>query len=490
MKLIQSIKRALTLTPALVVSLILASSVVAYAINITVPAAPGSGYFLNSTSTGAYIYEASSTSDWGGTWQGYTPTQLSGTPGGSNTDVQYNNNGSFNGDNNFQYSSSTKQLSLNTTSSNEIIGAMSSFEGATTSTSFSYTGATTTWTVPSGVTSVKITVSGAKGGNSASSAVLGGAGATATTTLTVTPGSTYYIWVGGEGISLPNSTLPGGAGGWPSGGTGGTASASDEGGGGGGGYSLISTSATFSSSSVVLMAGGGGGASGSGGGTGGNGGQNGSAGSNAGGGGGGTQTSGGTAGSGGSATAGSQPAGGNGGSNAGDGGGGGGAGWYGGGGGGSQVGTAGGGGGGSSYATSTNTLNTSFATGANNATGTIEIQWLVPRTLSNFTLAVGGHITTGKINGFLPPTLSSCGTSPSLSSNSNDTAGTITTGTGTVNSCTMTFGQTWDLSPVCTSNTSTSTAWDYISTSTTSSVTFGLSSSMPGGQIYYECLGN
>ena len=47
----------------------------AYCINITVPSAPGAGYYLVSTSTGAYVYTiptfiATTTGNWLGTWQG------------------------------------------------------------------------------------------------------------------------------------------------------------------------------------------------------------------------------------------------------------------------------------------------------------------------------------------------------------------------------------------------------------------------------------
>ena len=56
---------------------------IVFAVNITVPSAPGSGYFLYSTSTGAYMYVSSSTADWGGTWLGhsisYFQTNLNGS---------------------------------------------------------------------------------------------------------------------------------------------------------------------------------------------------------------------------------------------------------------------------------------------------------------------------------------------------------------------------------------------------------------------------
>lgn len=55
---------------------------------------------------------------------------------------------------------------------------------------------------------------------------------------------------------------------------------------------------------------------------------------------------------------------------------------------------------------------------------------------SIFTIGPGGHIITGGGT----PTVSSCGTSPSISGN--DTAGTVTVGSGVVTACTITFART------------------------------------------------
>jgi hypothetical protein len=64
---------------------------------------------------------------------------------------------------------------------------------------FSYTGASQSFSVPSGVTSLTISITGASGG--ADGIYLGGLGATVQTTLTVTAGSIYYINVGGAGTA-------------------------------------------------------------------------------------------------------------------------------------------------------------------------------------------------------------------------------------------------------------------------------------------------
>jgi len=74
---------------------------------------------------------------------------------------------------------------------------------------FNYTGAVQTWVVPPCVYNITATVAGAKGGGPT-----GGAGATITGNIAVTPGQTIYIYCGGMGTQGSNS------GGWNGGGTG------------------------------------------------------------------------------------------------------------------------------------------------------------------------------------------------------------------------------------------------------------------------------
>ncbi|TDO25890.1 beta strand repeat-containing protein, partial [Sediminibacterium goheungense] len=64
---------------------------------------------------------------------------------------------------------------------------------------FDYTGNIQTFTVPAGVTSITIKGIGADGGNSLSSGVNGGRGASLTGTFAVTPGQTIYMVVGQRG---------------------------------------------------------------------------------------------------------------------------------------------------------------------------------------------------------------------------------------------------------------------------------------------------
>lgn len=260
------------------------------------------------------------------------------------------------------------------------------------------------YTVPAGVTAVRVTATGAPGGTGAPGptgpGVAGGLGAEVTGDLAVTPGEVLYVEVGGQGTD--GSSSGGGLPGWNGGGLGGRSFGGDGSfGGGGGGASdvrLCSSNAascagaasTLASRLLVAGGGGGGGAAQLNGGAGGAGGDAAEAGvsgqtTSGGGGGGATPTAGGAGGAGGGcavATAygmsgldGGLGAGGIGGYGvAGQDdawGGGGGGGYYGGGGGGDgcQSG-AGGGGGGSSYGPAGSTFGT-VARGADTPSVTI-----------------------------------------------------------------------------------------------------------------------
>ncbi|MDI6787839.1 MAG: fibronectin type III domain-containing protein, partial [Planctomycetota bacterium] len=225
---------------------------------------------------------------------------------------------------------------------------------------FDYTGSQQTWIVPAGVTSIQVDVRGAQG------TFNGGNGARVQTTLSVTPGETLYIYIGGRSVNYIGGYNGGGS-------TGGGL-----GGGGGGGASDIRQQGTTPTRIVIA---GGGGGYGFGGAVGGAGGQNGTAGDNGtggvGGGGGGTQSAGGSGGNGGgsgsSGADGSLHIGGTGGHGSAGAGGGGGGGYYGGGGGGgTSSGTNGGGGGGSSYSAGTGTT---YTTGYQSGNGQIIITY-------------------------------------------------------------------------------------------------------------------
>ena len=118
---------------------------------------------------------------------------------------------------------------------------------------FQYTGANQSWTAPGGVTSVSVYLWGAGGGSAqaGNAGFYGGAGAFVSGTLTVIPGRTYNVIVGGAGqIALFNGAAQpatfggGGAGGGPAGGN-------QNSGGSGGGRSAIQITLSVTATGVV-----------------------------------------------------------------------------------------------------------------------------------------------------------------------------------------------------------------------------------------------
>jgi len=115
------------------------------------------------------------------------------------------------------------------------------------------------FTVPAGVTSLKVKMWGPGGGTGNYSASGGGgAGGYSTGFISVTPGEQLILVIGSGGKKPVSTNGNGGLGGWPGGGYG---TRGDASGGGGGGYSGIFTG-SISQANAIVIAGGGGGASG------------------------------------------------------------------------------------------------------------------------------------------------------------------------------------------------------------------------------------
>jgi hypothetical protein len=128
---------------------------------------------------------------------------------------------------------------------------LSSCGASTVSTTFTFTGAMQTYTVPADVTELFIEANGAQGGSgasggNASTGGAGGLGSKTTGTLTVTPGQVLNIFVGGQGATP--------TGGFNGGGNGGSTNA-----GGGGGASDIRIGGTAAANRIMVAGGGGGG---------------------------------------------------------------------------------------------------------------------------------------------------------------------------------------------------------------------------------------
>jgi hydrogenase/urease accessory protein HupE len=84
--------------------------------------------------------------------------------------------------------------------------------------------------------------------------------------------------------------------------------------------------------------------------------------------------------------------------------------------------------------------------------------------------------------------VASCGVSPSISGN--DSVGVVTIGTGIVTACTVNFASTWSSTPVCSVVTDSVALSFGLTSMSASSFTVGLSGSLPGGKIYYKCVGS
>lgn len=422
-------------------------------------------------------------------------TSTGGNPGGVDTNIQLNSGGIFYGTSTLTFSSSTNRLTLNQPTSSIFIGSNTDFATSSASssvvTTFSFSGAVASWTVPTGVNSLVINVQGAMGGDGGQGTP--GKGGVSTGTLSTSAGTLLWINVGGQGDKGNRTAAGGGTNGAGFGGGGqGDGAAS---GAGGGGMSWVSTTSTFTTSTVIIVGAGGGGASGgSPGGDGG--GTTGSSGSNTGGtcanATGGSQTAGGAGGTstgGTSGGAGSAGQGGTGASNGGQDGSGGGGGFFGGGGGTAHNSDcAGSGAGGSSFATSTNLTATTTSAGLNNSTGTISFTYIQPVvsifSTSSAALYVGGHVFTGNQN-LATSSVSSCGTNPGISGN--DTAGTVFMGSGVPSSCKVTFGQRFSNTPACVLTPIGSLISFGISSESTSSFTASFSAGFINGQFNYWC---
>ncbi len=125
---------------------------------------------------------------------------------------------------------------------------------------FYFTGETTEWLVPEGVTEIMVRAWGASGGHGSGPGYelnMGGRGAYVTGRVAVTPGETIYINVGGQGENAQLADIA--EGGWNGGGTGGLDTMYvGNGAGGGGGATDIRIGGNDLENRVLVAAGGGG----------------------------------------------------------------------------------------------------------------------------------------------------------------------------------------------------------------------------------------
>lgn len=94
-----------------------------------------------------------------------------------------------------------------------------------------------------------------------------------------------------------------------------------------------------------------------------------------------------------------------------------------------------------------------------------------------------GHVVSSGTT----PNMGTCGTSPSVVGT--DGAAVITVGSGVVTSCTMNFANVWANPPVCVESDNSTAVTGDITTTTTSSITFGFSATLGGGTVNVICIG-
>lgn len=100
--------------------------------------------------------------------------------------------------------------------------------------------------------------------------------------------------------------------------------------------------------------------------------------------------------------------------------------------------------------------------------------------------AIGGYDNDGHVFTSGPaPVISSCGTG-SGTVVGDDQSGTITTATAAT-ACTATFSKAYRGTPVCTVTDNSLVGFADISSISTTAVTFGISSALTGGLLYYQC---
>lgn len=99
---------------------------------------------------------------------------------------------------------------------------------------------------------------------------------------------------------------------------------------------------------------------------------------------------------------------------------------------------------------------------------------------------IGGYDNDGhRFTSGPAPAISTCGTGPG-SVVGDDQSGTITTATAAT-ACTMTFSKAYRNTPTCTVSDNSTVGFADISSISTSAVTFGISSALTGGNLFYSC---
>lgn len=87
------------------------------------------------------------------------------------------------------------------------------------------------------------------------------------------------------------------------------------------------------------------------------------------------------------------------------------------------------------------------------------------------------------------PSVSSCGTSPSMDGNATDFAGTINTGSASPTACTLTFANPFATIPTCVVSDDLQTAEPAITSRSTTAITITLGAALNSGHLFFICVG-
>lgn len=99
---------------------------------------------------------------------------------------------------------------------------------------------------------------------------------------------------------------------------------------------------------------------------------------------------------------------------------------------------------------------------------------------------IGGYDNDGhRFSSGPSPTISSCGTGTGTVVG-DDQSGTVTTATAAT-ACTVTFSKAYQKTPICTVTDNSLVGFADVSSISTTAVTFGISSALTGGNLYYNC---
>jgi hypothetical protein len=100
----------------------------------------------------------------------------------------------------------------------------------------------------------------------------------------------------------------------------------------------------------------------------------------------------------------------------------------------------------------------------------------------------GGHIGSKGVT----PSLTSCGTSPTIDSRSTDTAGVVTLGTSAGTTCTVNFAHSYTTAPICTVSPNGTGPQVVVSVGSTTTSTLQISSGsdVSAKTVSYTCIGN